>query len=683
MTLVVPKELAHARELMNQARFGEALEIVEQFEKIESLSSKDQLLALLTKARIYSYNNQFEEQVKISDLAFQMSQDLGLVPESIEALIGKAYIAHIGDLDMASTYVLEAKRRLNSLADDPYTKMLRRGLLHIKSFILFSKGKLNGAVKSAQECLKLTEEEKLGNKLDLAEAYMQLGWIKIFQVNPTKASEYAMKSLEYRIDLHHAAGIASCYALIAYIHQFEGDYDQSMHYCKQSLSIKEIPNRARISALETLSNIYRDKSELKRALKYRHQAVTFAEQLKIPNVIAFNLCSLGELYLLNDENEKGVEYLESCMSLAEKWGLQHQMALTLCYLTILYIREESRVIANRYFSRLSDLYNQTKNKQMIEIYPWYLGAKALMMKTSTRMRDRMEAQSLFKELIDRAGGEWGEALIFSIANLCDLLLEELSMNNDPEILNEIMPLIDKSLEMAEETHNYRWLANSKLLQGKLALIQMNIEEAKQFLTQAQRIAELHGLTLLAQEVSKEHDKVISQLNEWEDLQKANAPMSERIKLASTNGVLERIQGKRAVEPPELVEEVPILLLIMDNSGTTFFNHPFIANWDHSELFSSFMSAFNMFMDEIFSKSLDRIRVGDNTILIHPIEPFLACYVIKGQSYPALQKLTRFADAIRENSEIWQALNKSIKTSEVLELDNPPVLKTVIDEIFIK
>ncbi len=38
-------------------------------------------------------------------------------------------------------------------------------------------------------------------------------------------------------------------------------------------------------------------------------------------------------------------------------------------------------------------------------------------------------------------------------------------------------------------------------------------------------------------------------------------------------------------------------------------------------------------------------------------------------------------AIRENSEIWQALNKSVKTSEILELDKPPALKTVIDEIF--
>lgn len=158
-------------------------------------------------------------------------------------------------------------------------------------------------------------------------------------------------------------------------------------------------------------------------------------------------------------------------------------------------------------------------------------------------------------------------------------------------------------------------------------------------------------------------------------------MADRIELASFDGVIDRLKGKQAIDPPELVEEEPILLLIMDNSGATYFNHPFISNWDYSDLFSSFMSAFNTFMDEIFSKSIDRIRVGENTILINPVEPFLACYVIKGQSYLALQKLTRFTEAIRKNSEIWQALNESVKTSEMLELDKPPALKTVIDEIF--
>ena len=95
-----------------------------------------------------------------------------------------------------------------------------------------------------------------------------------------------------------------------------------------------------------------------------------------------------------------------------------------------------------------------------------------------------------------------------------------------------------------------------------------------------------------------------------------------------------------------------------------------------------MSAFNTFSSEIFSNSIDRVKIADNTILIKPVESFLVCYIIKGQSYPAQQKLTRFSDAVKASPEIWDALNKAAKTSEMLELDNPPSLGNIVSEIFV-
>jgi hypothetical protein len=95
-----------------------------------------------------------------------------------------------------------------------------------------------------------------------------------------------------------------------------------------------------------------------------------------------------------------------------------------------------------------------------------------------------------------------------------------------------------------------------------------------------------------------------------------------------------------------------------------------------------MSAFNDFSGEMFSKSIDRIRSGEYKILVNPIEPFLACYVIKGQSYPAQQKLTRFSDTIKTTSEIWNALTKARNTGEVLDLNDPPSLGICVTDIFI-
>lgn len=104
-------------------------------------------------------------------------------------------------------------------------------------------------------------------------------------------------------------------------------------------------------------------------------------------------------------------------------------------------------------------------------------------------------------------------------------------------------------------------------------------------------------------------------------------------------------------------------------------------WDVQDLFSGFMSAFNSFSSEFFSKSIDRIKIDENIILLRPVESFMVCYVIKGQSYPALLKLTRFSDAIKWKPDIWKALNQAVKSSEMLELYNLSSLGDIVNEIF--
>jgi len=213
------------------------------------------------------------------------------------------------------------------------------------------------------------------------------------------------------------------------------------------------------------------------------------------------------------------------------------------------------------------------------------------------------------------------------------------------------------------------------------LIQMNIENAQKLLTEAQYIAELHGLNYTAQKISSEHDNLLEQIKGWEELKEKDASMAERLELASVDGIIERLQGRRAIEPPDLIEEEPIVLLIMDKSGTSYFNCPFRKDWDFEWLFSSFMSAFDTFSSKVFSESIDRIKMGENVILINPIDSFLVCYVIKGQSYPGLQKLNRFSDAIKKNTEIWATLKNAADTGEVLELNKPESLGVLVNEIF--
>ncbi|MFW9942651.1 MAG: tetratricopeptide repeat protein [Candidatus Thorarchaeota archaeon] len=679
MIKVLPKELTRARELMEQAKFDEALEIIEKYEKRDSITQEDQLSALLIKGGIYLYNRRTRKALQTYEVAYQISQDLGLVPETIRTLIGKAYIGFIGNLDKASNYVENAERKLTSIVGDPSTERLRRDLLFIKSWTLLLKGRIKDAVESARECLRLTEEVKLGNKLDLAATYSLFGWIYNFPGKRGKALDYAMKSLEYYKELNNTLAIADNYNLIASLYMAEGEYDKALQYNKLSLSIEGISGRTKLNTLTNLGNIYYFKNEINRAIKYAQQALALAEELNITDLLINLLVNLGYAYRIIGKYSLAIEYFERCVTLSEKWGLIVPMATSISMLVISYIDENSREIANRYFTRLSELYNQSKVNGTVNISGLYLGAKAYMLKTSTRMRDRVEAQAIFKELIDVARGD---ALIYALGSLCDLLLEELSLYNDPKILDEIIPLITRSLEMAEKARNYYWLAETKLLQAKLALIQMKFEEGRRLMIEAQRIADLHGLNLLAWGISTEHDKLLEQKNVWATAKKKEVSLSERIKLASTDQVLERIQGKRTVETPKEVEEQSTVLLILAEGGVLVFSYPFSDQWRIDEdLFSSFLSAFSSFSTEFFSKGLDRAKFGDNTMLLESVGSFSFCYLFQGQTYLARKKLSKFTEKVQNNQNLWQDLEKHYKTGQILELKESPPLKSLITEIF--
>jgi len=665
-----PEELIHAEELLYDGKVEEALEIVTNFEKKINLTPKNKLFSMILRGNIYASMYEFQKAIKVGEIAYLLSQDLEMIPESIMALILQSFS---WKPDEAHDFVLEAEKLLESLTEGTTSTFskLNSQLLFSKSLINWNMGKYDIAFKLGLKCLNLVE--KIDNKVDFGIVLQFLSLYSMF-VDPELALEYGMKSLAHFEKIRFQYGITVSFCMVAGAYYLKGNFKRALDYSLKSLSANKATNYSKIYSFLILGHLDLEKGELNKALNYYHQGFELSGKIEssvFPNFIL----RIGITYRMMGNRKLAIKYLKRGGSLP---GAQLYKILSLFSLFHMYIETDTIEQAQKYLASLKEIADQqSQNKLVTQLH---ILAKALMFKKRGLSRNRAEAERLLKQIIN---GEifHVQYYILAVVSLCDFLLEELKEFEDPELLDELNPLISRLLKIAENTNSHLYFSEAKLLQAKLALIQMNIKEAKNFLTEAQSSAESHGLILLAQKISDEHDNLLEKVDEWDNLKNENATMSKRIELASMDEVLDRLQGKRAVSPPELTDEEPILLLIMDNSGSTYFNHPFSENWDHSDLFSSFMSAFNTFSSEIFSKSIDRIRIGENTILINPIEPFLACYVIKGQSYPALQKLTRFTEAIKENPEIWQALNTSVKTSEILELDKSPVLKTVINEIF--
>ncbi|MHA1986546.1 MAG: tetratricopeptide repeat protein [Promethearchaeota archaeon] len=552
-----------------------------------------------------------------------------------------------------------------------------------KAMMLYNTGKLQEGLKIVEEHYIWCKNQK--NSLYAIDMFI-VKWHILFLLGDVRkiwedllTCENTLKNLsgepqsdiDYRLALIYLAKSQQNYNL--------GELDKALKHFNEALEIfKQSETVILHLYLCTLGFIYTAKGELDQALKTHNESLEHSRGnymlVKIINATSYN--NLGLIYFQKGDLDKAIDYYEKSLRIWEQYSYPLAVFweggnyISLINAFLFKNPKKAQEYLDLYLSKL-------KKRNIPENFYLYRLAKAKILRSSKRIRNRAEAEEILRDLSNTISPVNIDATI----ELCDFYVEELKATHDLEVLDDIKPYIEKLLIESKRTNSYFHLAHTYLLQGQLALFQINMGDARKYLTTAQRIAEDHDLQLLARTISGEHDKLLSQLEEWEILNKKKLSIPERIDLTSLDITIDRMQGTRTLEPPELINEEPVLLLIMGEDGVPYFNHSFIEGWDDKDLFSGFMSAFNSFSSELFAKSIDRIKIDENIILLKPVETFIVCYVIKGQSYPALMKLTRFSDAIKWKPEIWDALTKAVKTSEVLELHNPSSLGDVVNEIF--
>jgi tetratricopeptide (TPR) repeat protein len=664
---------------MYQAKFLDALEVLDNFEKGVEESSKDRLLGLILRGKISLYREKYKEATEIGERAYQLSQKLGSVLESVDALLIRAYILYFGKFEEAFNIILKAEeifRSLDNLSNSDFSRQ-QADIFLLKSIVCHRKGDLNEAMELAKQCLSI--KEKSGEKLDIAHVYYHLGELYLYKGESNIGLEYANRALALHEELSNNVGIAKCQFLVGESYYTKGDIDQALKLAKKNLTIKEISNSTKFNALDLLAGIYINKGELERALRYRTRAAKLAKKEEFNEQVIMSIYGLGVIYRIRGETDLAIKHFKRSLELSEQTKSPYGTQASLFYLILTTLDINSLEQARLYLSQLEFFAKKTES----QVYNYvFTVAKALVLKKSSRIRNRTEAEMLLKQIIESKYST-PPLYLLSLVNLCDLFLEELLLTNNSEVLEELEPLIAKMVKFAEKQQAYLWLAETRLLQAKSALIQMKIEDAKQILTQAQRVAELHGLNLLAIKISNEHDNLLEKLNVWDNLKKIDAPMSDRIKLASFDGPIERMQGKRAIELIKPNPEIPVLLLIIGEGGFPLFSNPFKEKLTLEEdIVSAFLSAFNSFSSELFSRGLDRAKFGEHMILIQSVNSFSICYLFKGQTYSARQKLSEFTEQLRTTNTIWQTLNKFYKTSRVVELKDLPPLESLIANIFV-
>jgi tetratricopeptide (TPR) repeat protein len=479
-----------------------------------------------------------------------------------------------------------------------------------------------------------------------------------------------------------------------YFNYLEHNYDKATKQLKKSLAIFEgydFTKQMLTGNLNILGISYAEKGELDLALASHKKSLdlSMGNSLITHMLNGSSFHNIGEIYFQKGALDKAIEYYKKGVRILDQYSLFPAIAwvgFNYDGLIRAFLYKNSLEEAKAYLQRFSDYLERHK---ISKNYSLYILSKTRTLRSSSRVRDRAEAEKSLRglieghkvakeQLIHGVPEEFVEALI----EICDFYFEELRLTNDLKIVDDIQPYIKRLLEESERTKSYTLQAQIYLLQGKISLLSMNMGDARRYLTLAQNIAENHGFQLLAQEISGEHDKLLDQMDKWEEFKKFNAPLSDRMALASLNESVELIQRRRVINVPELVYEEPVFLLIMGEGGILLFSYQFTDEVKvDDEIFGGFLSAITSFSDEVFSEGLDRAKFGTYTVLMKNIAEFSFSYVLKGQTYLAKKKLSDFVENFQKNTSMMQILEKSSQTSQVIEIKDFPFLEGFIKGIF--
>ncbi|MFX1489441.1 MAG: tetratricopeptide repeat protein [Promethearchaeota archaeon] len=639
-------QLTRAEQLADAGKLDMALEILNDKREFEGLSSQQKGYFQFLRGLILFYQTKTEELITFGEELFREGQHYSNKLQSFDGLFFNAMGLNLAyRFDEALEKIEKAEKLIKNISSisQKDLKLGKARLSVAKAYVGLHGGKVDLVEKSLVWILN--SQEKFDNSFEIV-------WANLI--------------------------------MASYLVRVKNKFDLSKEHIKKALSLaKEIKfNHVWIALCQLYFGVYYlSIGEMDKSLKYYKKGLELFKKINCTLNVAILLNNMGNLFGEMGEYDLAVEHLEESLNLYEQNPHRlFNMELPIESLITLAVEHGDYERAQKYFHRFEVIYDQKRNDKIEFLYKF---DKALILKTSSRIRDKAKAQEILKELIETDTIHF-DLIIKAHIHLCDILLTEYRIENNIEVFNELNYYISKLLDIAQNRHSYLIFCETFILRAKVALINFNMKTARRYLTQAQKIAEKFGIKRLATKISYEHDELLKKLKMWEKLKESEAPLSERVKLASLNEQMEIMTKKRIVEVPKLSDEDPILLLILSEGGIPIFSKMFKEKmFIEEDLISSFLAAFNSFSAELFSEGLDRASFGEFTVLIKPILTFLVCYLFKGQSFSAQKRIKNYIEKLGKNKELLEKFNDYYNTNQVVTLEDAPALNSLIKETFEK
>ncbi|MFX0182582.1 MAG: tetratricopeptide repeat protein [Candidatus Hodarchaeota archaeon] len=594
MTKMYNQQLEKVEQLLTQCEFKKALNEIKHIEQSEHLTENEQLTLKYLKSTLYLKRGMFNDGNQVAEQLLEESKKVGNQLREVDALINISWaLNYMGRLDDSMQLVRRGEKLLKILTYEKQLDLRNRkaAFLYRKGLILINKDKPDQALDFLEKSLSLREE--IGDRKGIAETLIGIGLYYYYftERDPNQVFKHGQKSLTISKAIGDQRGIAISQMLIGGYYMLKGELDQANKYFQKSRTISEaIGDRLVLAwSLWRIGTVYLGRGELDQALEFHQKGLTIFEKtgnrldeagLRIglgitysykgelnqalehdkksldlceligdPRGIAVCLNNIGCSYGEKGDLKSATDYFERSLKLSRKIGFDALAADSLYQLIRFFVTILPPESVRDYLDELKGINERLDD--IPQISQRYRLAEAIVLKTSGRLADKVNAQRIFQQVAEE-DIIWLELTVEAMFNLCEILLFELETSGYETVLNELNELICKLLTLAKKQYSYPIVAGAYLIQSKLKLLKLNLPEAQQLLAQAFFIAQEKGLSRLERIISIEHDSLIRQLSTWEKILEQKPSMSEIIKLTQTEDLITRMIHKRLYQNEEEV-----------------------------------------------------------------------------------------------------------------------------------
>jgi tetratricopeptide (TPR) repeat protein len=625
---------------------------------------------------IYDRKGELEPALENYEKSLRIREELGTKRAIAGSLnnIGRIYHEK-GELDSA----IEFFKKSLIMHEEVGNKPSIAGVLNNIGVIYLRKGALDSAIEYYKKSMEIREE--LGNTHDVAESLNNIGMVYQQKGELNQALDYFEKSLDMRREVGNKRNIAHSLSNIGKLYEEMGVLEVALDFFKQSLVIlDELENKSdKATLLNNMGILFYHKGELSQALEYYEKSLAIRKGLDNNQKLAGSLYNTGELYQEMGKLELALDFLKQSLTIYKEIGNKLYQTYSLFRLIDVAIDLGEDEQARDYLTDLQ-LINQQEENKRVSLYSRL--AEALILKNSKRRKNQTKSEKILEEILDEEIVDH-HLTVKTLINLSEILLDELKSTGEEEILEEVEEKVDKLMEIAKEQQSHSLLAESYWLKAQLSLVQLEILEARNFMSKAQAIAEEKGLERLARKISSEHDQILEQLDQWEELIAKDASIAERVKVANLEELMGWMAKKREIKIDEKEDE-PVMLLLVADSGLPIYSKQFDETKELEDmLISGFLTGINNFVREAFEVKgmIRRIMHDEYTISFNQVESILFCYVYEGQSYTAMKKLEKVITEVHE-SEVWSALEEVGKRGYGLNHGEKNQMEGMVGEIFL-